>query len=26
VPGLRYAVQVDTKTAVGRTPAVNSAG
>jgi multidrug resistance efflux pump len=26
VPGLRYTVQVDTKTAVGRTPAVNSAG
>ena len=26
VPGLRYTAAVDTKTAVGRTPAVNSAG
>ena len=26
VPGLRYTAEVDTKTAVGRTPAVNSAG
>ncbi|MFC7533966.1 HlyD family efflux transporter periplasmic adaptor subunit [Actinoplanes sp. GCM10030250] len=26
VPGLRYTVEVDTNTAVGRTPAVNSAG
>lgn len=26
VPGLRYTAEVDTRTAVGRTPAVNSAG